>query len=292
MIRMIKTSEWKRCVAPAALLAVAASAGVAREKVTSELIYTPAVVIIPEVRAPDGELRAYHTPDGVTYWRAGLPVYQGDRVKLNVFVSTGGVDLAETRVRLDNEERDRRTSAPWHSSVDTGALAEGYHFVEAWARTGGKAPRDATATLVFFVDPKSPPRVSADSPVVEDVPPPKSAPEPDVDASQGGPTVRLSSANAEARKALDAGTRVLLTGPVEFSVTGPGPDEGYIYALYRGDKQIHRSGTLPLDTRVNLRPDAPGAPGLQPGTLRFVVWGADKNGRLGPPRITDIEIPG
>jgi len=264
----------------------------AKEVVTSELIYTPAVVVIAEVRTPGNELRTYRTAKGVSYWRQGLPVFKGDRVKLNVFVSTGGAELAETRVRLDNVEVDRRTSAPWHSSLDTGVLAEGYHFVEAWARTGGDTPRDATAGLVFFVDPKQMPQATTESPIIEDVAPPENSPDVKLNPGEGGPAVQVSSEDAEAQKALDAGTRVMLKGPIVFSVSGPGPSECFIYALYRGDQQIHRSGVLAVGTRVNLRPNAPDAPGLLPGVLKFVVWGTDQEGRLGAPRVTEVEVAG
>lgn len=279
---------WALCFALAP-----AGARAAREVVTSELIYTPAVVVIGEVRTPDGEMRTYKTAQGVTYWRAGLPVYKGDRVKLNVFVSTGGAALAETRVRLDNVEKDRRTAAPWHSTLETADLAEGYHYVEAWARTGGDNPRSSTAGLVFFVDPRSEPLATTASPVVEDVPPPPdAAPEMKFDPGAGGPSVQISTEDAEARKALESGGRVALRNEVIFSVSGPGPEEGYVYALYRGDQQIHRSGVLPLSTRVKLRPNAPNAPGLLGGLVRFVVWGADKEGRLGAPRVTEVDVMG
>jgi hypothetical protein len=237
-----------------------------KEVLTSELIYTPAVVVIPEVRTPDGELRTYRTPQGVSYWRAGLPVYKGDRVKLNVFVSTGGADLAETRVRLDNTEMDRRTAAPWHSSVDTGNLAEGYHYVEAWARTGGENPRAATAGLVFFVDPKPGTQADTASPVVQDVPPPSDMPDVKLNPGTGGPSVQISSEDPEIQKALDAGARVVIRGPAVFIVSGPGPSEGFVYALYRGDQQIHRSDVLKMDTRINLRPNAPNAICVSPPT--------------------------
>lgn len=259
--------------------------------VTTTLIYTPAVVIIPEVRTPDGEMRTYRTAQGVSYWHDGLPVYKGDDVKLNVFVSTGGATLAETRVRLDNKEISRRSEAPWNAEVDTGALEPGYHYVEAWAITGGQDPRDSTANLVFFVDPKQAPQADTASPVVGTVQPPADAPAPDIAPDQGGPAVRISADTPAAAKSLNAGERVTVAAPVIFSITGPGPEEGYVYSLYRGADEIYRSKVKPVGSKVQLRPDAKGAPGLLPGLLRFVVWGTDKQGRLGPPRVVEIEVP-
>ena len=273
-----------------ALLPQAARAA-EKETVTTRLIYTPAVVVIPEVRTPQGELRSYRTAQGVSYWHAGLPVYKGDRVKLNVFVSTGGAELAETRVRLDNQEISRRTEAPWNVTLDTGDLPEGYHYVEAWARTGGEDPRSATANVVFFVDPKQAPQADTASPIVDAIPAPDDAPAPNIAPDEGGPTVQLSADTPAAQKALETGARVLITEPVTFTVSGPGPEDGFVYALYRGSEEIHRSKELALGAKVKLRADAKDAPGLLPGVLRFVVWGVDKQGRLGPPRVTEIEIP-
>ncbi|HEY3268574.1 MAG TPA: hypothetical protein VGM37_16770 [Armatimonadota bacterium] len=272
--------------------AVLAAGAHARTKtvVTTEIVYAPAVAVVPEVRTPAGELRVYKTPAGITYWRNGLPVYMGDSVKLNVFVSTGGADLAETRVRLDNVEKNRRTEAPWNAVIETGALEAGYHYVEAWARTGGADPQAATAGIVFFVDPKASEQGGVASPVVADVPPPAGAPAPSIDPGSGGPSVQISADLPDVQNALDAGVRAPIHGPVTFAVSGPAPTESFVYALYRNTQQVRRSDPLPLATKVKLRPDAPDAPGLQSGILRFVVWGADKQGRLGPPKIIEIEV--
>jgi hypothetical protein len=103
--------------------------------------------------------------------------------------------------------------------------------------------------------------------------------------------VQISADTPAAQKALETGARVVIAAPVIFSVSGPGPDEGYVYALYRGADEIYRSKVKPIGSKVQLRPNAKDAPGLLPGVLRFVVWGADEGGRLGPPRVTEIEIP-
>jgi hypothetical protein len=263
-----------------------------KEVLTTRLVYTPAVVVIPEVRTPDGALRTYRTAQGVSYWHAGLPVYKGDAVKLNVFVSTGGADLAETRVRLDNTEIGRRTEAPWNVTLDTGDLAEGYHSVEAWARTGGDEPRDSTATVVLFVEPNQAPQATTASPIVEAIAPPDDAPAPDLAPDQGGPAVQLSADTPAAQKALETGARVVVSQPVTFSISGPGPDEGFIYALYRGKDEIYRSKLKTVGAKVALRPNTNDVPGLLPGFLRMVVWGSDKQGRLGPPRVIEVDVKG
>ena len=50
-----------------AAAAVPRAAAAENEIVSTQLIYTPAVVVIPEVRAPDGALRTYRTANGVSY---------------------------------------------------------------------------------------------------------------------------------------------------------------------------------------------------------------------------------
>lgn len=253
--------------------------------------YVPGVAVVPEVRTPSGELRTYRTGLGFSYWRSDLPIYSGDKVLLNVFVCLGGAELAETRVRIDNEEIDRRTKAPWSVQLDTGPLKEGYHFVEAWARTKGDRPHAATATVTLFIDPHAA-GSTPQAPVVEPV---QSSPDPAVLAlppPQGGPSVSLSCDDAVAQAALTKGTSVSVTEPLVFSVSGPGPSEGFIYALYRAGSQAWKSDVLPVGTHIKLRRSDPGNPGLLPGSLTLVVWGTDKNGRIGPARKVELTVPG
>lgn len=252
-----------------------------------DIVYTPAVAVIPEVRTPTGAFRTYRTADGAAYWSRGLPVYRGDRVRLNVFVSTGGGELAETRVRLDNTEIARRTAPPWDVSLDTSNLSEGFHFVEAWARTGGANPRAATDTLVFFVDPR--PGEQATNAALPVAPVTADAP-PALDPGAGGPAVTLTTDDPEAAKAVAAGAAVRIGKPVEFAVAGPADDEGFIYGLYRGGKQLYRSERMPAGTRIKVRPHTPEQPGLMPGLVWLVVWGAAKDGRLGPPRVAALDV--
>jgi hypothetical protein len=279
-----------RCAS--SLLAVALSIAMFLVSIPSSAAdeYVPGVAIVPEVRTPTGELRTYRTGLGFSYWRTDLPIYKGDKVLLNVFVCLGGAELAETRVRIDNEEIGRRTSAPWSVQLDTGNLKEGYHFAEAWAKTKGDRPHTATATVTIFIDPHAP-GASPQAPLVE---PLQSTPDPVVltlPPSQGGPSVTLSCDDPNGQKSLSAGSAVRVVGPVVFSVSGPAPAEGFVYALYRAGRQIHKSDVLPVGTRIKLRRDAPGSPGLLPGNLTLVVWGTDKEGRNGPSRKVQLDVP-
>ena len=252
--------------------------------------YVPGVAVVPEVRTPSGELRTYRTGLGFSYWRSDLPIYKGDKVLLNVFVCLGGAELAESRVRVDNEEISRRTSAPWSAQLDTGTLKEGYHFVEAWAKTKGNSPHTATATVTLFIDPHAP----GASPQASLVEPLASTPDPAVltlPPAQGGPAVSLSCDDPAGQAALTKGGAVRVADAVVFAVSGPGPAEGFTYALYRGGRQIHKSDVLPVGTRIKLRRNAPGVPGLLPGAMTLIVWGMDKEGRIGPARKVALEVP-
>jgi hypothetical protein len=268
-----------------AVAALLCSAGTAHSE-----DYVPGVAVVPEVRTPSGELRTYRTGLGFSYWRSDLPIYKGDKVLLNVFVCLGGADLAESRVRVDNEEISRRTTAPWSAQLDTGTLKDGYHFVEAWAKTQGGNPHTATATVTLFIDPHAP-GASPQAPIVE---PLASTPDPAVltlPPAQGGPSVSLSCDDPAGKAALAKGSPVRIADPVIFAVSGPGPAEGFIYALYRGGNQIHKSDILPTATRIKLRRNAPGIPGLLPGAITLVVWGTDKEGRIGAARRVALEVP-
>lgn len=253
--------------------------------------YVPGVAVVPEVRTPSGEMRTYRTGLGYSYWRSDLPIYKGDKVLLNVFVCLGGAELAETRVRIDNEEIDRRNAAPWSVQLETGALKEGYHFVEAWAKTKGNKPHTATATVTLFIDPHAA-GSTPQAPVIEPV---QSSPDPAVltlPPPQGGPSVSLASDTPAVQEALTKGTAVSITDPVVFSVSGPGPQEGFIYALYRAGAQAWKSDVLPVGTHIKLRRSDPANPGLLPGSLTLVVWGTDKDGRIGPARKVELNVPG
>jgi hypothetical protein len=258
--------------------------------VAEDLVYIPRVAVVPEVRTPQGELRTYRTGIGYTYWRADLPIYKGDRVRLNIFACSGGVDLAEARVRLDNVEIHRITEAPWCATLETGDLSEGYHFVEAWVRTAGPNPRTATDSITLFIEPHAAGQTPI-APAVETIQTTPRPVIPDLPPSTGGPSVALASEDPEARQSLQSASPVRVAAPVIFSVTGPGPGQGFSYGLYRAGHAIYRSQTLAPETRIILRPDATGAPGLLPGLLMLVVRGVNAQGQLGPPLMVDVEVP-
>ena len=76
---------------------------------------------------------------------------QGDKVKLNVFVATGGADLKEIKVRLDNAHIADITTSPWNTVIDTASLGTGSHMLEVWAQATGDPPQSSTKQLSFFV---------------------------------------------------------------------------------------------------------------------------------------------
>ena len=112
----------------------------------------PGVTLVPDVLLADGQTpRIYDTPQGTTFWKEGLPVQQGDKVKLNVFVATGGADLKEIKVRLDNAPVADITTSPWNTVIDTASLSTGSHMIEVWAQATGDPPQSSTKQLSFFV---------------------------------------------------------------------------------------------------------------------------------------------
>ena len=114
--------------------------------------YIPGISLVPEVLEADGVTdRTYNTPQGPTLWTNGLPIQQGDKIKLNVFAATGGSELQEIKIRLDNVKIADIAAAPWHTVLNTATLQPGYHMVEVWALASGNKPQSTTRTLSFFI---------------------------------------------------------------------------------------------------------------------------------------------
>ncbi len=118
----------------------------------SSVSYAPGVSLVPEVLLPDGATpRMYNTTNGLSLWTNTLPIVQGDKVKLNVFAATGGAELKEIIVRVDNTKIADLAAAPWKTSLDTTKLGPGHHMVEVWAQSTGAHPQATTQTLMFYV---------------------------------------------------------------------------------------------------------------------------------------------
>ncbi len=253
----------------------------------AETRYIPGVAIVPEIRTPDGSLRVYATPRGPMYWSPGYPIPPGDTIKLNVFVSTGGDKLEIVKVRLDNQEIASLTSTPWSVEYPAAKLGTGYHGVEAWAKCVGKHGKTNSATVLLFIGPEG-----------EKVPTPEEASKDPkrfalaligVSDKDLGP--ELKADQPAVQKAINADRPIVLDGPVVLKVKLPEGKKKLVYSLVRNWKEEYRSPLLPGDSQIKLRPATPQEPGLLPGELLLIVWGADDSGNLGQPAVVSVSVP-
>jgi len=247
--------------------------------------YVPGIAIIPEVRTPDGNLRVYETPRGPIYWSPGYPIYQGDTIKLNVFVSTGGDTLEIVKVRLDNTEIASLTRAPWSIELSASKLGVGYHAVEAWAKCTGSDGKSNSATRVFFIAPKD---KNLSPEAIKD---PKQAALAIAGISHEDPAPGVTSNDPEADKALKDGSPIVLRHPVQLNISLPEGMTKFSYSLIRDGNEEYRSPELSADTRIKLQPARGEIKGLLPGELFLVVWGINEKGAMGQPAAIQINIP-
>ena len=67
--------------------------------------WKPGITLVADVTRADGTTpAAFATPEGVGLWDAAhpVPLPEGDKLALHVFVATGGASLSDVKVRLDN----------------------------------------------------------------------------------------------------------------------------------------------------------------------------------------------
>jgi len=287
------------------LLCVTARAvGAPTAEQAASVRYVPGIKIALEVRTPQGDLRSFQRPGAPpTYWAQDMPVVQGDKVTITPMVATGGGELGQLKIRLDNEQlADRATPQsahrpPWRVEVDSGKLVPGYHLVEVWAATvgaptakgGGAEGKSVTTT--FLVVPQNDPLLS----VLEQ-------------AGETGPAVTDEGRLASAIRSLEPKVDEELTGASSAKIAaatlfyvsaGPAAKE-FFYTLSRDGQVTYTSPRLPLITSILLEPQtAVGAPtaegqGQAPGVLILTVRAGDGEGRFGPPAwvTVHIEAPG
>jgi hypothetical protein len=301
------------------LLFVVTASTVVRAESKPAGVSTPQVSMMLEPYAPNGAMRTYTIANGVSYWTTDLPIYQGDSVKLDVFVATGADDLQELKVRVDNVLVADINKAPWTTTLSTAALGEGYHFVEAWAQVSGQKPQFATHSLTFFVSPppasstgvqpiaqvKGQEQILANGQVVTVPLDPNGA-----SAAPQAPAIPAVLASAETdpkamvkivltdsstNAVLDQDQTVQLSTPAVASIV---PSDGstaqrFAYILQRGSQAIVTADKLfPADaTRIRLQPRTSSVPGLLPGTTTLWVWGVDSQGNYGAPVSATVQIP-
>lgn len=292
----------------------------------SSVAYTPGVSLVPEVLLPDGTTpRMYNTTNGLSLWTTALPIVQGDKVKLNVFAATGGTELKEIIIRLDNTKIADVSAAPWKTMLDTAKLGAGHHMVEVWAQSTGSHPQSTTQTLMFYVTPQlatqfvpQPPtqKVAGSSQQlsggqVSTLPLPgenASADTPPVlDFLKGQPLDTNAQVNVYARTAAGAalpqaaagtlvtGSTLTVNEPYLLSVK---PTDGssatqFAYALVRDGRVGYVSPSAFDAARYQVRIERLGAggTGLGAGTVTLWVWGINKAGLPAEPVKTTLNIP-
>lgn len=294
----------------------------------TSVAYAPGVSLVPEVLLPDGATpRMYNTTNGLSLWTNTLPVVQGDKVKLNVFAATGGAELKEIIVRVDNTKIADLAGAPWKTTLDTTKLGPGHHMVEVWAQSTGSHPAATTQTLMFYVAselagqfvPQPPKQKVAGSlqqqsgGQVSTLPLPgennaaaMNIP-PVLDFLKGQPLdtnaqVMIYAHSAAVGTPAQAGSGTMVTGsnitvnePTLLSVKPASGSSAvqFAYALVRGG-QVDYVSPVAFDIaryQVRIEKLNSSGTGLGSGMVTMWVWGIDKAGQPAEPIKTVLNIP-
>lgn len=306
------------------LLLIHAPASAAKKHHT-EINWKPAINLEGDLLLPDAQTPAtVWTAQGPTPWSlsaaAPTPIPQGDKLRLNVFVATGGASLSEVKVRLDNIQIADLTAAPWNTVIDTAKLTPGAHMIDVWAQATGNPPQDSSLEKGFTVigpaaaSPMFPPPTVPQGPPSPPVVVPDTATDTQAKVAlfyhQGDPTqadIPLTAANDV----------VSVTQPTQIKVrlvTAPGNDAAYyVYAITTDGVTIQQapeqyallSATHATDTNIQVQPQArtpaavqaqsqtPGQipPGLPPGQYTLWVWPVNGAGHPGAPVEAILQIP-
>lgn len=310
------TPQWPAAICVALGLAgLGANPAVAK----SHVKYIPQITIEPTVLQSDGHTPVMFTAkDGSsTLWTPDQPVARGSVIKLSTFVATGGADLAQVIVRLDNARIATLTSEPWSTNLDTSTMSVGYHMVEVWAQATGDPTQTNTKTLSFYVaDPVQPQAAVAASPDIE---PAHSVADTDDDTTttteapaisddvppafmtgksiDGSAVVKIRSTNVQIDQQLLAhASSINLTSPVlvYFSRPAGSTAVSYAYSFMRDGQSIVAPST-PLSlkfARLRIEPRTEKQAGFRPGHVTLWVWGIDKAGQPSNPLRQDLVIIG
>lgn len=324
MSTLSRFPTWRVALPLAVMLVALPVSGPAQARGKTKINYVPGITLVPDVLLPDGQKpRLYPnttpgstsgTAAGTTFWHEGLPIQQGDKIKLNVFVATGGADLKEIKVRLDNTQIADLTASPWNALIDTAKMDTGTHMFEVWAQATGDPPQSSTKALSFFIVKQL---VGGD--VGEQQAggqPTEGTPQPDPNTPAALPpfligktvddsaTVTIGTRSADvpftgpnSTPTTPAGDAVTVTGPTIFSVrTAPGSAATqYAYALVRDGNTILTSNLISLVSRtvytdVKIEPRTETQAGLRSGQVVLWVWGVDADGRPGSPSKVELDI--
>jgi hypothetical protein len=277
-------------------------------------VSSPTITMMLEPYMPDGGMRLYPMATGVSYWTGDLPIYNGDKVKLDVFVATGADTLQELKVRLDNNQVADISKGPWTTTLDTDTLGNGYHYVEAWAYVSGPKPQYISRTLTFFVSKAS------DATVI--VPQTKVLPSATIlqngvqtpvplPAGEDNTTpvlpMSLTSAGRDMKATVklvlrDARTQGVISGEntphiydaalVDIVPTAGSTAQRFAYSLVSSGQTILTQDELLsiATTDVRLQVKTATDPGLLPGTATVWVWGVDSQGKYGPASSVTVQM--
>jgi hypothetical protein len=288
----------------------------------SRISYKPGVAIVPEVLQSNGQERTYNTPNGPSLWTDGLPIQQGDKVKLNVFAATGGAELGRIIVRLDNTKIAQIPKAPWNTVLDTTQMTVGPHMIEVFAETKGDHPQSATKTQSFFITDHLAPQFVYQEPAkvlyggsIQLTGGPETEPGtdpnavPDVPSFLQGKTVdENATVTVRARSGIsptdpttggpivsDSDTPVVINEPTLFFIQAPQGSTAtkYAFVLARNGQEI-TAATEPQEliyNAIKLQKRDATTVGLSAGPLMLFVWGIDAEGRPSNVVKTQVSIP-
>jgi hypothetical protein len=288
----------------------------ARADKKPEVAYVPSITLNFEVLDTNRQPILYPTTASaggnqvLEPWTPDKPIHVGNLIKLDVFVATGGGELQDLKVRLDNSLYADITKAPWTATLDTSSpkLGVGYHFLEVWALNGGgKKPESGSKTMTFYVSaaalqtqvagsvqelaPNGQPSTAAD-PNVPPVPPGQYASA----TSDQQANVKLQFLSSADNTDYSQGAPVTVKSKSEILVrrTNGSTAATFVYEITRNGKSVY-STDQPNDadsaTTIEIVPAANGGPGFYPGTFTVWVWGVDKSGNIGSPIRADLVIP-
>ena len=275
---------------------------------TSIVVSTPQIQVALDPYTADGHQRVYQLTSGGTYWTNGLPIYQGDKIHVAVFVSTGADDLQLMKIRLDNRPVADLTAAPWSAEFDSSTLGAGPHVLEAWAQVSGPKPQFVSRTLSFFVqqDINPPQPTPAAIPVTASTS--SLSDSPGVTVKVKGGVYTLGSAT----QSPDADVRIIpqtithtnipvvqgqsipVTGPVLIQVVPAVNSQAikFTYAITRyGNNVVPPTQVLQIgDYTVRLQPKTASTSGLLDGPATLEVWGIDAQGNHSAPQLLTLNI--
>jgi len=302
----------------AAIACLLLAYGPAQARGKAKINYIPGITLVPDVLLSDSQTpRYYNVSPGTTLWKDGLPIQQGDKMKLNVFVATGGADLKEIRVKLDNNSIADITATPWNTTIDTASLSTGYHMLEVWTQATGDPPQSSTKQLSFYIVKQLPAQYRVmgiqeehSNGQTTEVPPSvdPNAPPP-LPAFLAGKSMdagavvalrsRSASLPASSPSAPVGAGPVTIQEPTVFIVRTPSGSAAtqYVYALVR-DGQTILTSNAPFSlvdpnriTVIKIQGRTDTQAGLRSGPVTLWVWGIDAQGQPGDPSKVQLQIP-